>query len=322
MVAVEHNRSTLEFVAARLRRGDPAALLIVAEATGSSPGRPGFKMAADTAGNLSGTIGGGVVEYRMVEEARAALKNPPVPALVRRLAHHAHPGPGVEDSGMICGGEQTVLLFVARPEDAPVIESWSLGRPGRIRLTPSGLRFDPAPPGASCIHFLREPEGWRYEEPVGVEPTVYLVGGGHVGQALARLLPELSFRVMMMDPRPDCVAPTDPRVEFRRIPYVEGVATQPEGPDRHVLIATPAHAQDYEALRTAIRREFGYLGLLASRKKSEEFRNRLRAEGIPESSIARLRSPAGLPIGSRTPAEIAVSIAAELIALRRKTGGT
>ncbi len=308
------------FLCARIRGGERAALLVVAAAEGSSPGAAGFKMAVAADGAQRGTIGGGAVEHRMVWEARKALgdgQNPP--RAVWRFEHRAvRNEPDRLPSGMICGGGQIVVLRVCDTGDLPALDAWARGDTGRLELDASGIRFE-AGPANGGPYFESSGDAWRYEEPVGHLETVHIIGGGHVGQALARQLALLPLRIVVVDPRPGMA------VLFRDLPtidvvaadYADGAAAVPEGDDRYAVIMTPEHAADYQSLRAVVGKRLRYVAVLGSRGKAEAFRERLRADGVPEERIRRVRLPAGVAIGSRTPAEIAVSIAAEIIAVRR-----
>jgi xanthine dehydrogenase accessory factor len=109
-------------------------------------------------------------------------------------------------------------------------------------------------------------------------------------------------------------------VERSEAPFDEVSARLPYGPNLHVLVMTPEHGHDLAVLRGAIDHEWRWLGALGSRRKTAEFRAQLQAAGAAEQRLAKLRMPVGVEIGSESPDEIAVSIAAELIALHsRKT---
>lgn len=320
MVPVSDDLVVARFLAERARRGEPAALLTVAEELGHAPGAPGFKMGVGADGSLCGTVGGGELEARLVEDARALFRAPSAPGEARHFAHHPSPGSDDEPSGMICGGGQTVLVRVCRSGDLPALEAWSRGDRGVLVIEPDSLTFKPDTGRPAGVRFEQLEHSWRYEEVVGAWNTVHIIGGGHVGQALARLLAGLNFRVEVCDPRPEAAAAlkTSPGILCRLEPYVESAERIPEGDDRYVVIVTPGHAADYEVLRAVLPKNLRYLALVGSAGKARVFRERIAAERGNPSLMDRLRLPAGLPIGSRTAAEIAVSIAAEIIACRNQ----
>jgi len=159
-----------------------------------------------------------------------------------------------------------------------------------------------------------------YIEPVFADPRLVILGAGHVGKALAKLARFAGFQVTVADDRaqfanrdsiPDAhelVVSEFPEV-FARVPVDRGT---------YLVIATRGHNHDLDAVRAALRSEAGYIGLLGSRRKKGILINSLRAAGFPEDDIRRVIIPVGLPIGSVTPEEIAVSIMAQIIQHRRE----
>jgi xanthine dehydrogenase accessory factor len=151
-------------------------------------------------------------------------------------------------------------------------------------------------------------------EPYRSGKRIAIVGAGHVGRATARCLAGLGWDVTVLDPRrehlddPDFDACRRVAVEFLdapdRIPFDE---------ELFVLVMTPDHRFDEEIAARCLERPWRWLGVIGSARKATQFRRRLLERGLPESRVARLRCPVGLEIGSDTPEEIAVSIAAELI---------
>lgn len=157
-----------------------------------------------------------------------------------------------------------------------------------------------------------------YIEPVVPVDHLIIYGAGHVGQATARLAAELGFSVTVVDDRDDWLTP-------ERFPQAQRVLGDPHAharalsPDArtYLLITTHAHALDQDLLELLIARPRAWLGLIGSRAKVTKFFLRLRAAGVPESLFGAVSAPVGLDIGAETPEEIAVSILAELIRVRR-----
>ena len=158
-----------------------------------------------------------------------------------------------------------------------------------------------------------------YVEPVLADPRLVVLGAGHVGKALARLARFSGFRVIVTDDRsehanrdnvPDAheVVVSDFPSIFSRVPADAGTC---------VVIATRGHNHDLDAVRAALRTRAGYIGLLGSSRKKGLLINALRDDGFAREDIARVIVPVGLPIGSVTPEEIAVSIMAQIIQHRR-----
>lgn len=161
-----------------------------------------------------------------------------------------------------------------------------------------------------------------YTEVVESRPTFLVVGAGHIGRALARLASFLGYRVVVLDDRPDFADPAaipgaddvicdDLQAALERFPIDSSTS---------IVLVTRGHRQDELALRTCLGRGAAYLGMIGSRRRTSAVLEHLRAEGFPEAELDRVRTPIGLDIGAETPEEIAVSIIAEVILLRR--GGT
>jgi xanthine dehydrogenase accessory factor len=294
-----------QFVAARLDGGQDMVLLVVTASSGSAPGRAGFKMAVGADGCLAGTIGGGRIEHDLVETARSMLRRGSSRARICLRVHRPeHP----RTSGMVCGGRQTVLLYPCRAGDRRAVAALCKRKPGVLRITRSGMTVGASQPAGRCL----------YSERICSPDTLYVVGGGHVGLALSRVAALLDFRVVVFDERPE--VDTMIRNVFaqeRRVVAFSDVGRHiPAGSRSYAVIMTPMHTADELVLRQLVGKRLRYLGLMASRSKAKWMLDRLRADGFADRQLGRVRCPVGLPIGSHTPAEIAVSIAAELVAVR------
>jgi xanthine dehydrogenase accessory factor len=167
-------------------------------------------------------------------------------------------------------------------------------------------------------------------EPMSPEVHALVIGAGHVGASLAPLLASLGFRVTLCDPRDDAADPAripsstpsnggPAPVRLVHADYDDPEVSGPLG-DRlaraAALVMTHDHQIDQAAVEWALARGFGFVGGVGSRAKAARTRARLEAKGVPAADVARVRMPVGVEIGARTPAEIGVAIAAELVAWR------
>ncbi len=152
-------------------------------------------------------------------------------------------------------------------------------------------------------------------EYVAPRPNVLFWGGGHVAQAVARLLPPLEFDHSVADDRVDYVRPElFPDAERREVVAPQDLFRVFDPAEfTHLLVLGYDAARDLEVLDTAVRRFPNTIGLIASAAKREHLYARLRDRGISRETLARIRSPVGLPLGAESPAEIAVSIVAEIV---------
>jgi xanthine dehydrogenase accessory factor len=157
-----------------------------------------------------------------------------------------------------------------------------------------------------------------YIEPIEPSPELYIIGAGHVGYHLARLAHEVGFRVHVIDDREKFANrerfPTAVEVVADDIPAWVTRTSLPS--HAYAVIVTRGHTNDLEALRALAPRELRYLGLIGSRAKVARIYDALTADSVPAEHLKRVHAPIGLDIGAVTPQEIAVSILAEMIAVK------
>ena len=157
-----------------------------------------------------------------------------------------------------------------------------------------------------------------YIEPIEPSPELYVIGAGHVGFHLGRLATEVGFRVHVVDDREKFANaerfPTAAEIVVEDIPAWIARAAIP--PHAYAVIVTRGHTNDLDALRALAPRELRYLGLIGSRAKIARIYEALIEDQMPPDLLARVHAPIGLDIGAVTPQEIAVSILAELIAVK------
>jgi len=307
-----------------LRQDIPVLLLYVLESQGSSPGRQGFFMAVNARGETDGSIGGGIMEHKFTELALDRLQQNDQTLSLRRQIHDKD---AVRDrSGMICSGQQTILLYPFRPGDIGTVETIldSLGQTGNgtLQLSPGGLSFSFGSPEKDFQFDKGSGEDWRYLEKTGYRNRLFIIGGGHCGLALSRLMRTMDFHITIVDHRPALptlllneAAHTKILVkdydELRQ--YITGDRLH-----HYLVVMTQGYRTDDRAVRALWEKEFRYFGLLGSRTKAGKLLADYRAEGIAEETLKKIHTPAGLSINSQTPEEIAVSIAAEIISVKNK----
>ena len=234
--------------------GKSAVLVTLVRCDGSTPRAVGAKMLVDASGRIGGSIGGGTLEERAVNEARECLAEGRARLIDVKL------GP---DLGQCCGGAVEVFC-----------------------------------------------------EPLNVGPELYVFGAGHVAQALVSVLQATPFRVHVVDEREEWLAslPAD------CVRHPEGwdhviASTRWLRAQSYVIVMTHSHDLDEEIVRAFAPIDVRFIGLIGSATKWQRIRKRLTARGLPDAQIARIRCPVGLNIGGKTPREVAISIAAELLAV-------
>lgn len=154
-----------------------------------------------------------------------------------------------------------------------------------------------------------------YLAPLSYNRSALVLGGGHVGSALCRLLRFLDFDVILMDDRREFLSPRDDGAQTVEAPFAEISGRFSASALDAVVIVTRGHAQDTACLRQVLGWPLfpPYVGMIGSRHRTDETLKMLASEGIAEALLARVHTPVGLKIGAQTPAEIAVSIGAEII---------
>lgn len=308
-----------------LQQHIPVMLLYVLESTGSSPGRQGFCMAVNAHGEMEGSIGGGIMEHKFVELAKDMLnaESEIQHAEVRKQIHDKTATKN--QSGMICSGEQSLVLYRIKKEEKQIIQQiiqcLQQNKNGTLQLSPDDIAFSSNIPTNNFLFKMKSEGDWLYEEKIGYKNHLYIIGGGHCALAFSKLMYEMDFYIHLFDNRENLktVAQNNFVHEKEMVhDYSELKDKIPEGNNNYVVIMTFGYRTDDMAVRALIGKHFKYLGLLGSKKKIEKMFNDYRAENMDEKFLHQIHSPIGIAIKSETPEEIAISIAAEIIKIKNK----
>jgi xanthine dehydrogenase accessory factor len=321
----------------------PLALVTLASASGSTPRSAGTRMAVRPDGSIVGTVGGGLPEARAITEALDCLSSGGNSSI--KVEMNGAEATGVD---LICGGVAELWIEVLvgpsparacyeaaaraidRGESVLLVSSKSGGCLAALDRVGASLgpSAGPEPRGLDelAIRLARESgqtlinpsDGLLYSRLEGPD-RLLILGGGHVGLALAKIASSLSFRTTVADPRPEYSDPArfPEGVECRNESYAEAIERFRSGNSAYVVIVSPGHIGDLECARAVVAKDYRYAGMIGSRRKSRMLIEELVAEGCPREKAEGLRAPIGADIGAETPEEIAVSIAAELVASRR-----
>ncbi len=298
------------FIQQQLQRKIDIILLVVIEHQGSSPGRAGFKMAVAADGKMSGSIGGGQAEYSLVEEAKQLLADSRDGILLRQQQHNE------AGSGMLCSGSQSVALYYLNSGflaiAGQIVAAMEQDSQQWIEYRESGIRLEPLTTGSNP--FCRD-SSWLFSESCSGVPILHIFGAGHVSQALSRIFSLLDFKVMVYADRPDAGDLHNCPAGQKRIPVNYDRVGQliVDNRQNYVVIMTFAHTSDAKVLQQMAGRSLCYLGMMGSEQKVETILSTLRQQGVATEQLDQIHAPVGLDINSRTAAEIAVSIAAEII---------
>ena len=300
------------------KQRDTVLATIIRE-SGSTPRGAGAQMLVNAQGPQAGTIGGGNVENLSIIHAQELIARKR--GDVREYKLHRSE---TEDIGMVCGGDVTVLFTFIPASDAAwralassLLERIAKYQPCYLSLPLTGQ--------GGCLTD-EPPKDGAFSLPVAIGERALLFGAGHCALALAPVLKSIGFRVTVFDDRADLVTK-------ERFPAAESLICGDFGhiaqyittePEDYIVIMTSGHTHDFEVQEQILRRPAAYVGVIGSRAKTASVNARLRAAGVDEAAIASLHTPVGVAIKAVTPAEIAVSIAGEMIyerALRREQAG-
>ncbi len=300
-------------------------LLYVLESRGSSPGRQGFAMAVTASGAMEGSIGGGIMEHKFVELAKEKLQTQTSELSIRTQFHDKKAAQN--QSGLICSGEQTILLYQLQPDDEPVVQAivtcLDEHANGLLSLSPTGIAFtDKVVPGFDFEFTRQLADEWVYQERLGYKNELFIIGGGHCALALSRLMSQMDFYIRLYDDRPDLHTIQLNEVAHEKITisnYRDLTNLIPPGNNQYVVIMTVGYRTDDLAIRALLNRAFRYVGVLGSQTKMDTLVAAYRAEGISDEVLSQIHTPIGIPIHSQTPEEIAVSIAAQIIQVKNSS---
>ena len=312
-----------QFILDRLSRGHKVMLLVVAQSSGSSPGRPGYKMAVGTDGELKGSIGGGVMEVNLVESSRQKFSDTKS-AAAGFPVEQVHKTGSPQSSGMICSGRQTIIFKMLTEQDAAAVKQAYTSLAGHrvevLTISPNGLTVRPFSTGAPDFSFEKDTlNHFVYQERLGPKNDLYIIGGGHCALALSEFMSKLDFYIRVYDDRPDLntLASNSFADEREIIDSYESIGglidSNPRG---YVVAMTLGYRSDEAVIKQLVNKDFRYFGVLGSEAKMATVMRNLIEAGIDKERLSKIHTPIGLPIKSHSPEEIAVSIAAEIISIK------
>jgi xanthine dehydrogenase accessory factor len=245
-------------------RGDGAILCTIVSSQGSTPRHTGSKLLLYPDGNFIGSVGGGEIESRVIQEANQAYLDGKSRVISYKMVNPQQGDPGV------CGG--TVEVYI---------------------------------------------------EPILPKPSLVIIGGGHVGKAVAHLAHWLDFRVIVSDDRPEfCTPEQNPDADkFLPVPMKEIPQELEITSNTYIILTTRGMNVDVKGIPAILNTPAAYIGVIGSKRRWATTRKELLNLGISEVSLKRIHSPLGLELNAETPEEIAVSIMAEIIMLMRGGSG-
>lgn len=328
-------KQLLETAKTQLEQNNDLALVTVIASSGATPRGAGAHMLVSKEGRLYGTIGGGAVEHRSIDIAKTVIEEG-----TARTHDFSLTKEDVQNLGMICGGDVRVFFSVLSASDPNVralVEAASMrfaggknlwlvcdvSENGTLALYDREHGFIGAPmPQALTEMLTRKPQlisvdhRQYYVEQINSAGVVYIFGCGHVAQELVPVLNHVGFRCIAMDDREEFAQKTlfpDADevllVDFDRLSDFIQV-----GEEDYACVMTRGHAYDAVIQAQLLHTPACYIGVIGSARKKAGVYQKLREEyGFTDDDFARITSPIGLSIKAETPAEIAISIAAQMI---------
>lgn len=328
-----------------LNAGQNIALVTVISTAGSTPGKVGYKMLlwGEDARTL-GTVGGGFIEAETITTAKNLLSKPQT-----RLCSFNLDG-AAQDTKPICGGSIELLLETFDKNSLPLFKDLSSAGnlanaalisfiapqkpPRKILLKNinrpdafSSLNFSP-----EAVNSLKQivakqqttrttlPDGTQiFVETIPPHPMLFIFGAGHLACRISKCAASLNFRVTVWDDRPE-FANKDrfPDAAQIIVDSFENVLDKVDiSDDSYVIIVTRGHSSDELILEQTLKTSAKYIGMIGSRKKTSTILNNLKKRKVPQQILSRVYSPIGISIGAVTPEEIALSIVAELVKIKR-----
>ena len=334
MLDGEPMRDVLETLERWAAEGVRVATATVVRTERSAPRDPGAVLAVSERGEVAGSVTGGCVEPAVYEEAQEVLAGG-----APRLRSYGIADDEAFEVGLPCGG--TVHIFVdelANELVAPLAAAVRAERPVALAVPIEGedagakrlISMDESPDGELATRsrelLARGETGLVTvgEEKIFVSsfaprPNLYVFGAIDHAAAVARMGRFLGYRVTVCDARAKFVTPERfPEVDELVVSWPDAFLREAPVDERTAIcVLTHDHKFDVPLLKVALATEAGYIGAMGSRRTNDARADRLRAEGVSEAALARIHAPIGLPIGSRTPEEVAVAIAAEIVAVVR-----
>lgn len=309
----------------RLAVGQRVFWAAVIACTKGSPGTPGAQLLLTDNGQQIGTIGGGALEQKILQQGRDLLAASTALPQLLTLEHFKS---GESPSGLICGGTQTQVLCVLEPEPhlplvRSVIAQWDTDPCQALQICHEGLSLTrlTAPPAHS--HKLeRTADAWSAHLQLFNRRRVAIWGGGHCGVALARQMQLLGYSVTLLEWRKEIYTLQD--FAYGQLKWVTDFAMS--GNDVNypemtfAIVMTHDYPNDVRALMGALPLPFPFIGVMGSLRKLKAIREALSHEGFDQNDLDRITAPVGLPFDSNTPEEIAVSVSAQILIQRETLG--
>ena len=311
-----------QFILSKLQQKKTVYLLIVSQHTGSSPGRQGFKMVVANDSEIYGSIGGGIMEYNLVELCKDLLKKKKLHSFIK---HQIHKGTIIDGSGMICSGEQTIIFYPLAYSNldfvTQIVDNLDKNQSGLLSIKPNSIHFSANKINKAIYkyEYINE-SNWQFHEQLNQKDTLYIIGGGHVSLATSKIISELGFYIIVFDNRTNLNTFEANFYANKKevIDYDSVAAYIPESTSSYIAIMTNKYTDDKLVLSKLLNKKYKFIGVLGSSSKLKLMFEVLEKEGFSQDILDKVHAPIGIKIQSQTPEEIAISIAAQITSIKNQ----
>lgn len=306
------------FVRSNIQKKNPVLLVAVVHHEKGSPGKQGFKMAVNSKGDYVGSIGGGIMEFNILKRSIDLLKLNKQINNIEKLYHNRKSAS--KKSGLICSGSQTNFTYTFSEKDLMTVErildSVKNKTPGKMVFSPEGISVNKTKTSNQKYVFdFTGDDKWHYEQSSSQNNVLFIVGAGHVGLALSKVMSLLDFYVIVYDNRKEVQTLKENSFADKKIvdefsnlgKYID------ESENTYVVIVTSGFESDKSALEQVVNKKVRYIGLMGTMSKIKKIFSEAVKDGVRKELLQKIKAPVGIDINSDTPEEIAISIAAELI---------
>lgn len=328
--------------------GESFVLASIFDSQGSAPRTTGARMIIKKDGSIIGTVGGGKVELLVIQDGMSIFDTKTTILKEYKLQEVENKG-----IGMACGGDVSILMeyvdvenhiniklyeevvkCLENGEKASIVRKFFkdgnsinyLYKNGKVIFSSNDTVKEEVEKYSDVVRYrdlvlIKEENVNVLIEPICNLGRLYIFGAGHVSQKLAELAKKIDFMVTVVDYRAEFA-------NIERFPTTDEIIVPnsfegcfeelPIDKDSYIVIVTSGHMFDLTCLKQALRTESYYIGMIGSRRKRNIVYENLKQEGFTIDDFNKVHNPIGLEIGAETPEEISVSIAAELIKVRRE----
>lgn len=326
-----------KFILDSLRKFEVVGVAFIVDHKGSSPGKTGFRLAVNNDLESYGTIGGALMEQKLIQTFELMLdtaiddvnvhSDEKIQFELRRQIHNRK-AEEKDRSGLICSGQQTIIYGILRKYELEVVQrilnTFFDNFLHTLVITPNSFSFVESnirPDFSTKQIEFSDRENWSFSMMTSLHHHIYVFGAGHVGKAIMWVFDNLNFVVHLLDFRKEMFKdlPQKKWLFYEIINDYSAIKTViHENQFTYITIVNTNIIHDIESLKIVLRKKVKYIGLMGTTAKRLEIFRQLKEEGFTEADFKQIHSPIGIPIKSQSGEEIAISVASEIIKLKNE----